>query len=378
MQRAPLRSCVALAGALAPALLACGDNLPTTDDPVDVDAPTGGPDGEAMIDATPGPDADVGPCVVEAPSVIAPVWIAGFSGAAGVDGGFGRADAIMLDPNGILLVGLEDYGEIAMFDTEAVAGGVAPPLDDIGGWNSISGITHKPSTGEVFVVEQATDEVRVMAWTADPRMPPYLEEVTRFGAPAVNPDDPQLGEFVRAQTLEFDSLGRAYVADDGRDALGARWLQQFDDDLTPLGVIGQGDLAEPENFVIDEGRDRIYVTDETNADIAVFEFGSHDLETRFGTFEGIPNGVDLDQDGNLYVMDEDAGQVIVYDPTTLTEVYRFGDSSGELDATLGKFNSPDTLKIDVARNVLMVTDQGHRRIQAFALDDIRARACLDE
>jgi DNA-binding beta-propeller fold protein YncE len=338
------------------ALGACGDNLPAT------------PDGGI-------PDPD--PCVPEAPSVIAPVWTAGAEGTQGQVGRFGKADALLLDPSGVLLVGIEDFQEMALFDVDAVADGVAPPIADVSGWQSIAGMSLEPSTGRLFVVELAADRVRVMDLADDPRQAPYLTQVATFGTPAADPDAPGPGEFVRAQTVEFDSQGRIYVSDDGKEdgATGARDVQVFAPDFSYLSRFGRGDLQEPENFVIDEARGRIYVADEGAGDIVVFRFDDHNVEARFGEFDGIPNGIDVDQDGTIYVMDEGAGQVILFDPTTLQEIYRFGASSEKEDLTPGTFNSPDTLVVDQARGLVLTTDQGHHRIQAFDLNDVRARAC---
>ena len=335
--------------------------------------------GDNALPATPdaGPDDD--PCTPGAPAIIEPVWIAGFQGAAPEVGAFGKADALYLDPNGLLLVGDEDpaYDELALFDVDAVTAGVAPPVADIGGWQSIGGINREPSSGDIFVVELRANRVRIMRWADDPRGAPYLTQVGTLGAPAVDLDNPGPGEFVRAQTVDFDSQGRIYVTDDGKvdGATGARDVQVFAPDRTFIERFGRGDLQEPENFVFDEARNRIYVTDEGPKDVAVFRFDDHTLETRVGGFLGIPNGIDVDQYGTLYVMDEDAGQVLVFDPDTLEEVYRFGADSDPTDLTPGTFRSPDTLVVDVARGLLLVTDQGHHRVQAFALADVQARAC---
>lgn len=335
--------------------------------------------GDDAAPAPPDAGLDDDPCTPGATAIIEPVWTAGYLGAAPEVGAFGKADALYLDPNGLLLVGDEDpaYDELALFDVDAVADGVAPPVADLGGWESIGGIAREPSSGDIFVVELRLGRVRIMRWADDPRGAPYLTEVGTLGRPATDLDNPGPGEFVRAQTVEFDSQGRIYVTDDGKvdGATGARDVQVFAPDRTFIERFGRGDLQEPENFVFDEARNRIYVTDEGPRDIAVFRFDDHTLETRIGGFVGIPNGIDVDQYGTLYVMDEDAGQVRVIDPDTLEEVYRFGADSEATDLTPGTFRSPDTLVIDVARDLLIVTDQGHHRVQAFALRDIQARAC---
>jgi hypothetical protein len=67
---------------------------------------------------------------------------------------------------------------------------------------------------------------------------------------------------------------------------------------------------------------------------------------------------------------------VLFDPATLTAIYRFGAKDDDPAAPPGTFWSPDTLIIDPARDLMVITDQGHDRAQGFRLSEIQRRACL--
>jgi len=310
----------------------------------------------------------------------------------------------------LLLAGDEDpaYEEINLFDIGAedptapadllvglydIAAEPGPGGDGPLEFRAISGFARNETDGSIYVVEQGNGRIQVLRPIGDRMAPPYYEHGSFIGAFAPGPDNPADGEFVRLQAARTDSMGRLYISDDARMAAetARRDIQVFDAEGTFLfkfgdasyGAIGtSGNLQEPENFVIDEARDRIYVCDEGQRTIAVFTFGDRSFVTRFGEglFLGTPNGIDVDEDGNIYIVDEGnilASYVRILDPDTFEEVARFGDLSAEDDLRPGFFNSPDTLHIDIAEDLLVIADQGHDRIQGFSLSEIRRRACLD-
>lgn len=356
-------ACVAAAG--------CGDNLP----------------------AAPPPDAGddlTAVCTPAEPGVLEPVWIAGAAGPPGDVGGFGKPDAILLDPNsGLLLAGDEEvgYDEIHVFDS-------TPPPAAIGempGFEAVSGLAADGEIGVLYVVEQGADRVRRMIVAQDRLEPPYYEDDGTVGAAAVDPDDPAEGTWVRPQAARVDRLGRLYVSDDARgQAPGARRdVQIFSRDGDYVGVLGDtsygsepgmdGRLGEPENFALDQVRDRLYVCDELTREVVVYRYSDGAYLTRFGGFRGIPNGIDVDPHGFIYVMDEgdeEVSAVRLFDPDTLAERWSFGARSEPDDLTPGTFHSADTLLINVTRDLVLVADQGHDRVQAFSLGEIQGRACV--
>jgi len=335
---------------------------------------------------------------------VEPIWIAGTLGPRAEVGTFGRPDAVFVDNNGVLLAGDEDanYQELHLYDLgsddPATTADLLTPLLDFGAvpgpagtgaleFSYISGFAKSPLTGKLFVLEQGNGRIQILRQTADDAEP-YYEFDAFFGAFATDRDHPLDGEFVRMQAARFDSLGRLYVSDDAKNnALTARRdIQIFDANLQFVAKFGDasygelgvdGNLQEPENFVIDEARNRIYVCDESPNNVVAYTFDDHTFVKRFGSSEDTPNGIDIDQYGFIYVIYEGAESFVrIFDPDTLTEIFRFGGQTDANDLTPGYFNTPDTLYIDIERDLLVVADQGHDRIQGFRLSEIQARSCL--
>ncbi len=364
------------------------------------------------LDTGPRPDVpiEVVDPECEAPTeetIVEPLWIAGRSGSRDELGAFGKPDAIFLTPGGILIAGDEDsdYEEVHLFDTRtddpAQRSDFIDPLVDWGAnpgpggsgefeFRGVSGFAADPDTGALYIVEQGNGRIQVLQPAEDPNSPPYYEFDRFIGAFAPDRDNPGDGEFVRLQAARTDRLRRLFVSDDAKDnARGARRdVQIFDEEGNYLARFGDGsygepgedgNLDEPENFVIDEVRDRVYVCDEGPNNLVVYRYSDLSFITRIGGFVGTPNGVDIDQFGYVYTVDEgddDETRVRVLEPDHLTEVFRFGGYSSSSDLTPGRFNSPDTLIIDIGQDLIIVADQGHDRIQGFSLSEIQALACV--
>lgn len=376
-------------------LIACGDDATTVD--------TGPlPDvGGIDIDR-----ADVMGCMPRPSAIFEPLWIAGQTGTYEEVGAFGRPDAILVDGNR-LLAGDEDdeRDELHIFDLSsddpAVRGDFLTPLADIGSkggpgvdggpgelqfWG-ISGLA-SDADRSLFVVENRNARVQVLSFLEDA---PYYAYERDIGFKSMDFEMTPPGEFQTPQAARFDSMGRLYVTDDAQcpcSGSARRDVQMFTAEGEYIDVFGDGpretvgtmgNLAEPENFVIDEARDRIYVCDEVPEDIVIYRYSDRSFVRRFGDLIGNPNGIDMDASGNLYVVDEGnqlTTRVRVFEPDGLTEIYNFGELSAENDLTGGYFNSPDTLIIDIEQDLLIVADQGHDRIQGFSLSEIRAAGCI--
>ena len=358
-----------------------------------------------------GAGVDAGPdgqgCEV-ANLIVEPIWIAGSAGERSELGTFGKPDALILTPEGILLAGDEDaeFEEIHLYDVlsenpneradslESLADWGADPGPGGSGpfeFRAVSGFAQHPETGDLYVVEQGNYRIQVFNPTEPADEAPYFVFDRFLGTRAPDPDAPADGEFVRLQAARFDSAGRLFVSDDAKRAAetARRDIQVFDSDGNFLDKLGdgsygplgtQGNLQEPENFVIDEERNRIYVCDEGPGTIVVYAFDDFSFVTLFET-AGTPNGVDLDQDGLIYVMtegEESETRVQVYEPENFSVVTRFGAFSEVDDLRPGYFNSPDTLIISVEYDLLVIADQGHDRIQGFRLSEIQSRTCSSE
>lgn len=360
----------------------CGDNLAP---------PSASPDG--------GPIAS---CQAAEPGILEPVWMAGHTGPRMELGSFGKPDAVLVDPSGIVLAGDEDpdYEELHLFELDSSVDELMA-LADLGAdpgpggtgpleFRGISGLARDAMTGRIYVVEQGNDRIQLL----DPVTPvaaPYYQHAGFMGQAAADPDNPSDGEFVRLQAARVDRLGRLYVSDDARGyhPRARRDVQVFSPDGTFLFKLGDtsygdspgqnGRLGEPENFVLDEWNNRIYVCDELSREVAVYRYDDRSYLGRIGGFRGIPNGIDIDRHGYLYVVDEgddEESAIRVIDPNTGQELYRFGARSEADDLRPGTFHSPDTLTIDRQLGLIVIADQGHDRLQAFSLAQVQARACI--
>jgi hypothetical protein len=335
------------------------------------------------------------PCEPDEDGIVEPVWMAGFVGTPAQTGAFGSPDGVLIDARGLLLAGdeHEDFEQIHVYQTtdddpDEVADLLAPIADlgvDSLEFEGVAGLAQSGLTGQVFVVERRGRRVQILEPIDDH---PYFEHVGYLGRTAPDLDDPDDGEWVRPQAVRVDSLGRVYVTDDGHDhpETARHDVQVFDADGDFLyrfgdssqGEIGvDGNLGEPEDLAIDEARNRIYVCDEQALDVVAFRYDDRSFVARFGGGAPKPNGVDVDHLGNVYVVYEDgAGYVRVFEPEGFTEISRFGESSSPSDETPGTWSSPGSLYADLDRDLLVLADQGHDRIQGFRLSEVQQAGCF--
>ena len=404
----------------------CADAGATPDDIV---ADTGGSDAAGMDDtgpshtddsgaglpevtsdaaADPGPcDDPMGPsCEPQTDLVIEPLWMAGYKGDKSELGAFGKPDAIFLDDSGVLFAGDEGSGheELHLFDVATddptVLADMISPIADIGAdpgpagtgeleFAAISGLTRNRVTGQIYIVEQGNGRIQVVQPGPDGlRAEPHLVHEQFFGAFAPNKDLPGDGQFVRLQAIRTDSLGRVFISDDAKKnaTTARRDIQVFSPELEYLdrfgglsyGALGEdGNLKEPENFVIDEARDRIYVCDEGPSDVVVYQYSDLSFVARIEDLGGVPNGIDIDAYGYLYVVVEGSTEAVrVFDPDTFEVLTEMGGSSAGDDPTPGLFNSPDTLQTHIPLDLLVIADQGHDRVQGFSLSQVQGLACI--
>lgn len=158
--------------------------------------------------------------------------------------------------------------------------------------------------------------------------------------------------------IDVTSDGVMYVAEPGNHRVSS-WLTNGDaNGRWGSQGPGRGQFESPEDVAVDRGRDRLYVADTGNRRIQV-------LNGRSGAFEaswtdvGLPRGVAVGGDGNVYVSDAEGHRVLVFDPEgTLTAAWgSHGRGVGELDTPLGLSVGPD--------NNVYVADSGNQRVQWF-------------
>ena len=335
------------------------------------------------------------PCEPDEDGIVEPAWMAGFSGTPAQTGAFGSPGAVLIDDRGLLLASdkHEDYEQIHVYQTADddpdVAADLLAPVVDLGidslEFGGVTGLAQSTVTGQVFVVEQRNRRVQILRPIDDA---PWFEHEGFLGQTAPDLDAPGDGEWVRPQSVRVDSLGRVYVSDDGdqHPETARHDVQVFDQDLDFLfrfgdssqGALGEdGNLDGPENLAIDEARNRIYVCDGQARDVAAFRYDDQAFVARFGGGPSMPSGVDVDHLGDIHVIYRDgAGYVRVFDPETLSELHRFGAASSASDQAPGYLSSPASLFGDLDRDLLVLADQGHGRVQGFALSEVQQSGCL--
>jgi hypothetical protein len=174
--------------------------------------------------------------------------------------------------------------------------------------------------------------------------------------------------------IAHDELGSGnyYVSD---TQLGSVFI--YEPGLTLIGEIKN--LSKPLGLAIDSqgyllvgnnGRDNIEVYDPTNGDrLAIIGEG----------LVKMPNTINIDSNGNIYVTDSKAHRIWVFDPdyVHIRTIGEPGSGEGQL-----KFPSDADFvgtqvtvrKKTVLVEQLFVTDQGNRRIQVFDLDGTHVRS----
>ncbi len=135
-----------------------------------------------------------------------------------------------------------------------------------------------------------------------------------------------------------------------------------------------GLYSTPENLVVDKKQNMIYVSLEGQRKIGYFAMngtiiGSFGKEFATLNYEGIT----MDPRGNLLAVDEGPdsiaankySRVIIFNTTTYEPVAAIGGNSGSAP---GKFLSPDGIAFDVLNNRFVVADQYNHRLQFFSYD----------
>lgn len=202
------------------------------------------------------------------------------------------------------------------------------------------------------------------------------------------------GQFLEPQGITIDPLDLVYVSDEQRNNVqvfsrGGEYLYQ----IGKSGVHG-ADLNEPESMTIRKGR--LYVADEENQRVQIFDLrGKHlghlphsgvfqldpqlesslddvvhhtDVEKKFHRFlDGDIEGVAFDDRGLLYILNEDAGEIIVFEKEKMVGIF----------TSEQPISSGDGIAFDREFHHLYVVDQGNTRVQVFAVKTIHGALKLN-
>lgn len=160
--------------------------------------------------------------------------------------------------------------------------------------------------------------------------------------------------------IALSSIGDLYLSDSENDCL---W--KLDPQFTFIEKIGgfesgAGTFNDPQGISIDD-EGNLYVTDTGNGRIVVFDlFGNYAKQIGGGELN-IPFGVEVGRDGIVYVANTYGDNLAAFDQDGRL-LFKFGTTGSRM----GEFNKPKDLKI-FQDDKIYVVDSGNNRIQILAL-----------
>jgi len=216
--------------------------------------------------------------------------------------------------------------------------------------------------GRIFVTEQTNRRVQVL--NRDYSFAGFI------GGPGTG-----AGQFNKPMGIAADATGRIYVTDENLNKVsvfdrvtGTRVNWQFKFEFANTGA---GKIDHAESIMIDRGRQRIYLSDEGQLHIKVYDLNGKFLQTfasggtGLGQFasSGQPEGVAVDENQYIYANDEGGARLNVYKPD-------FTPVAGIQSTSL--FKSPDGVYLSEKLDRFFIVDQGNDRVQVFDLNRMKA------
>ncbi len=286
---------------------------------------------------------------------------------------FQNIDSIVVDENGNIYV--SDIQSVSIFSTDGtLISKIGQQGSDDGEFtNEVIGLSIN-SQNELYVVDQ--DGFRVQAFDLNGNF------LRTFGEKGQGE-----GQFLEPQGITIDALNLVYISDKLRNDVqvfsrGGEFLYQFG----KSGVKGSG-LNEPESMAI--AGNLLYVADEENQRVQIYDLrGRHqghlphsgifamdkkleaslddvvhhpDVDKKFHRFlDGDIEGVAFDGSGLLYILNEDAGEIIVFHEEIMVGIFTSDQP----------IQSGDGLAFDSNSQHLYVVDQGNSRVQVFEVQAI--------
>ena len=230
-------------------------------------------------------------------------------------------------------------------------GVLAPPQDVITRATQLY-VAVNPRTGDVYTTDRSAGAV--FHYAADGTFKDVFEPGATIG-------------IWQPLAIAFDGAGNLYVSDVGGDF---QKVHVFGPDGTWLRDLGSAGLFAFPNgigvdqngnvYVSDSNNGRLVVFDETGAQLGKIERGSADDEL------GMPRGVAVDSHGRVYVVDTVRQSVQLFRALQTGETFpafqtRFG-REGTVD---GAFEFPNGIAVD-GRGRVYVTDWNNDRLQVWS------------
>ena len=224
--------------------------------------------------------------------------------------------------------------------------------------------------GRIFITEQTNRRVQVL--NRDYSFASFI------GGPGAG-----AGQFDKPMGIAADATGRIYVTDENFNKvsvfdrlIGSRVSWQFKFEFANTGT---GKIDHAESITIDRARQRIYLSDEGQLHVKVYDLTGKFLQTfasggtGLGQFSssGQPEGIAVDENHYLYVNDEGGARINVYQPD-FTPVAAIQSTS--------LFKSPDGVHLSEKLGRFFIVDQGNDRVQVFDLNKMKAlfRTAVEE
>jgi sugar lactone lactonase YvrE len=275
---------------------------------------------------------------------------------------FGTLDSCVLDSSGNLLV--TDKRRMAVFALNPITGKLIRMVGTQGNgelqFDQPNGIA-VDDQGRIFITEQTNKRVQVL--NRDYSFAGFI------GGPGEGP-----GQFDKPMGIAADATGRIYVTDENlnkvavfdRNAgqLGWQFKFEFADD-------GAGKIDHAESITIDRIRQRIYLSDEGQSHVKVYDLNGKFLQTfgdsgtNVGQFTpgGQPEGIAVDEKHCIYVNDEGGSRINIFLPD-FTPVAAIQSTSS--------FESADGVHLSERFDRFFIVDQGNDAVQVFDLNKIKA------
>jgi len=277
---------------------------------------------------------------------------------------FGTLDSCVLDSSGNLLV--TDKRRMVIHVLNPITGKLIRTIGAEGSgklqFDQPNGIAIDDQ-GRIFITEQTNKRVQVL--NRDYTFAGF------FGVPGTG-----TGQFEKPMGIAADATGRIYVTDENLSKVvvfdrvaGSNPPQwQFKFEFAHTGV---GQIDGTESIAIDRARQRIYLSDEGQRHVKVYNLQGAFLQSfgssgnGLGQFSpsGQPEGVAIDENHYIYVNDEGGLRINVYRPD-FTPVAAIQSTS--------PFQSADGLHLSEKLDRFFIVDQGNDFVQVFDLNKMKA------
>jgi DNA-binding beta-propeller fold protein YncE len=269
--------------------------------------------------------------------------------------GVAQPMGVAVSPDGDRVYVTESGGRrlVRVYDSSGKEVDTLKPPGHRGEWRLPVYVAVNPESGDVYVSDRLREDVDV-----------YDEEGEYLRA--FRPDGP-LGKGANPLGLAFGPEEDLYMTDVGGGRKDHRVLV-FGDGEEPLRRIGaRGAFWFPNGLAVDEEGD-VYVADSNNGRLAILDpDGKLVASIQRGVGDGdlgLPRGVAI-HDGKLYVVDTTAHVAKVYDlGDDVTEVPTYIGSFGGEGFADGTFQYPNGIAID-GDGRIYVTDRENNRVQIW-------------